>query len=145
MSRIDIRDGLDAIDIDLAYRWLAATYWGASTSRETFDRAVANSFCVAGFVDGVQLGFVRAVTDYATFAWVSDVVVDTEARGRGLGRAMVAHMLTHPRLQGLRRWNLNTRDAHGVYEPLGFTVAAEQSAYMERLEPGYAAAVTPAA
>jgi GNAT superfamily N-acetyltransferase len=143
MIRIELRDDPATIDVDLAYAWLCDTYWGALTDRATFDRAIANSFCVAAFVDGVQRGFGRAITDYATFAWVSDVVVAQDARGQGIGRAIVAHMLGHPHLAGLRRWNLNTRDAHGVYEPLGFKRAADQSAYMELLDPRYGAAVTP--
>ncbi len=140
---IDVTSDPARIDFDLAYDWLAATYWGAATTRETFDRAVANCFCVAAFVDGKQQGFARAITDYATFAWVSDVVVATDARGQGIGRAMVRHMLDHPRLQGLRRWNLNTRDAQGVYAPLGFTAAPDGSAYMELLDASYANSITP--
>jgi GNAT superfamily N-acetyltransferase len=135
---IDVTSDPARIDFDLAYEWLAATYWGAATTRETFDRAVANCFSVAAIVDGKQQGFARAITDYATFAWVSDVVVASEARGQGIGRAMVRHMLDHPRLQGLRRWNLNTRDAQGVYAPLGFTPVPEGSAYMELLDASYA-------
>jgi GNAT superfamily N-acetyltransferase len=140
---IDVTSDPGRIDFDLAYLWLQATYWGAATDRETFDRAVANCFCVGAFVAGKQQGFARAITDYATFAWVSDVVVAVEARGNGIGRAMVRHMLDHPRLQGLRRWNLNTRDAQGVYEPLGFTAVPDSSAYMELLDPAYAAGIAP--
>jgi GNAT superfamily N-acetyltransferase len=140
---IDVVDDPARIDFDLAYGWLAATYWGAATTRETFDRAVANCFCVAAFADGAQQGFARAITDYATFAWVADVVVATDARGRGIGRAMVRYMLDHPRLQGLRRWNLNTRDAQGVYAPLGFTTVRNGSDYMELLDPAYAAGIAP--
>jgi GNAT superfamily N-acetyltransferase len=143
MNSIEITDDCARIDIDLAYRWLQATYWGGSTSRETFDRAVANCFCVAAFVDGQHCGFARAVTDYATFAWVSDVVVAETSRGQGVGRAMVAYMLAHPELQGLRRWNLNRRDAQGVYVPLGFSIVAEPGAYMEMLDANYAASVAP--
>lgn len=145
MNSIDVTDDPARIDFDLAYRWLQDTYWGAVTSRETFDRAVANCFCVAAFVDGEQRGFARAVTDYATFAWVSDVVVAADARGQGIGRAMVSYMLAHPRLQGLRRWNLNTRDAQGVYAPLGFKTVTEPSAYMELLDASYASSIAPAA
>jgi GNAT superfamily N-acetyltransferase len=143
MTEINVTDDSARIDFDLAYRWLQETYWGATTSRETFDRAVAHSFCVGAFVDGAQRGFARAITDYATFAWVSDVVVAADARGQGIGRAMVAYMLGHSQLQGLRRWNLNTRDAQGVYAPLGFSKVTEPSAYMELLDPAYAASVTP--
>jgi GNAT superfamily N-acetyltransferase len=140
---IDVTSDPARIDFDLAYEWLAATYWGAATTRETFDRAVANCFSVAAFVDGEQRGFARAITDYATFAWVSDVVVAPEARGQGIGRAMVRYMLDHPQLQGLRRWNLNTRDAQGVYAPLGFSRVTDPSAYMEMLDANYAAGITP--
>jgi GNAT superfamily N-acetyltransferase len=145
MTAIVVTDDLARIDVDLAYRWLQDTYWGAVTSRETFDRAVANCFCVAASIAGEQCGFARAVTDYATFAWVSDVVVAADARGQGIGRAMVSHMLAHPRLRGLRRWNLNTRDAQGVYAPLGFTTIADPSAYMELLDARYASSIAPAA
>jgi GNAT superfamily N-acetyltransferase len=143
MSSIDVTDDPARIDIDLAYRWLQDTYWGAATDRETFDRAVANCFSVAAFVEAEQRGFARAVTDYATFAWVSDVVVAADARGQGIGRAMVSYMLAHPRLQGLRRWNLNTRDAQGVYAPLGFKTVTDPSAYMELLDASYAAKIAP--
>jgi GNAT superfamily N-acetyltransferase len=143
LNGIEVTDDRTRIDIGLAYRWLQDTYWGAGTDRATFDRAVANCFCVAAFAGGAQRGFARAITDYATFAWVSDVVVAADARGQGIGRAMVAYMLGRPQLQGLRRWNLNTRDAQGVYAPLGFTKVADGSAYMERLDPAYAASVTP--
>jgi GNAT superfamily N-acetyltransferase len=145
MNGIDVIDDPARIDFDLAYRWLQATYWGAVTSRETFDRAVANCFCVAAFVDGEQRGFARAVTDYATFAWVCDVVVAANMRGQGIGRAMVSYMLAHPQLQGLRRWNLNTRDAQGVYAPLGFKTVTEPSAYMELLDASYASSIAPTA
>jgi GNAT superfamily N-acetyltransferase len=143
VTGIDVTDDPSRIDADLAYHWLQQTYWGAVTSRETFNRAVANCFCVAAHVDGEQRGFARAVTDYATFAWVSDVVVAADSRGQGIGRAMVSYMLEHPRMQGLRRWNLNTRDAQGVYAPLGFIVVADANAYMERLDPGYANSIAP--
>lgn len=145
MNAVDILDDPARIDFDLAYRWLQDTYWGAVTSRETFDHAVANCFCVAAFVDGEQRGFARVVTDYATFAWVCDVVVAADARGKGLGRAMVRYMLAHPRLQGLRRWNLNTRDAQGVYAPLGFKAVTDPSVYMELLDASYASSIAPTA
>lgn len=145
MTAIEVTDDHARIDIDLAYCWLQDTYWGAVTTRETFNRAVENCFCVAAYIGGQQRGFARAVTDYATFAWVSDVVVAPDARGQGIGRAMVRYMLDHPRLQGLRRWNLNTRDAQGVYAPLGFKTVTDPSAYMELLDASYASSIAPTA
>ena len=145
MTAIEVTDDHARIDIDLAYCWLQDTYWGAGTSRETFNRAVENCLCVAARIGGQQRGFARAVTDYATFAWVSDVVVAPDARGQGIGRAMVRYMLDHPRLQGLRRWNLNTRDAQGVYAPLGFKTVTDPSAYMELLDASYASSIAPTA
>jgi GNAT superfamily N-acetyltransferase len=87
------------------------------------ERAISNSIVANAFdaATGQQIGFARAVTDRATFAWLCDVVVDERYRKQGIATAMVRSLLAHPDLQTLRRWCLATRDAHGVYAPLGFT------------------------
>ena len=109
------------LDLDRVYRWLHDAYWSAGVRRDVVERAFANSLSVGAYAtDGAQLGIARAVTDQATFAWLCDVFVDPTARGRGISRAMVQALLADPRLQTLRRWCLATRDAHGVYAPLGF-------------------------
>ena len=108
-------------DMDTIHAMLRETYWSPGIPRETVERACANSMCAIARDDaGKLIGFARLVTDKATFAWLCDVLVLPGKQGRGLGRALVRTFLAHPELLGRRRWLLGTKDAHGVYEPLGF-------------------------
>jgi GNAT superfamily N-acetyltransferase len=118
-------------DIDVLHPLLAGSYWSPGIPRETVARACNNSFCAIARNDGALIGFARLVTDRATFAWLCDVIVAPAHRGRGLGRALVSALRAHPDLQGLRRWLLATRDAHGVYVPLGFAPLAAPERMME--------------
>jgi GNAT superfamily N-acetyltransferase len=132
---IDISTDKSRLQLDRIHGWLAATYWSPGIARELVERAIAGSTCVGAYRDGVQIGFARAITDHATFAWLADVFVDEAARGQGIGRAMVAHLTGLPDLVGLRRWMLVTRDAHGVYAPLGFAAPDDVDRYMVRRPP----------
>jgi GNAT superfamily N-acetyltransferase len=119
-------------DIDLIHMLLRESYWSPGIPRETVARACAHSMCaIARDERGKLVGFARLVTDRATFAWLCDVVVLPGKQGRGLGRALVRTFLDHPELQGLRRWLLGTKDAHGVYEPLGFTSLTHPDRFMQ--------------
>ena len=121
MPLITIEQPSDA-DLDVIHRVLKETYWSPGIPRDVVARACAHSLCAIARDDGGKLiGFARLVTDKATFAWLCDVIVLPGKQGRGLGRALVQTFLDHPELQGLRRWLLGTKDAHGVYAPLGFT------------------------
>ena len=142
MSAFELSEDRSRIDVAQVLAWLQATYWGASMDRETLERAIANSLCVGAYQNGRQVGFARAVTDRATMAWLSDVMVDETAGGQGIGRAMASFLLEHPELSGLRRWGLATRDAHGVYAVLGFVPLEHPHHYMERLDPAYEAALS---
>src|SRR5262245_52692984 len=108
------------IQLDLVYGWLHTCYWSRGVRRDVVERAFANSLVAGAYRDGRQLGVARAVTDQATFAWLCDVFVDETAPGQGIATAMVAALVEDPRLQTLRRWCLGTRDAHAVYQRLGF-------------------------
>lgn len=109
-------------DIDAIHAVLRETYWSPGIPREVVGRACANSMCaIARDESGKLIGFARLVTDKATFAWLCDVIVLPGKQGKGVGRALVQLFQRHPELQGLRRWLLGTKDAHGVYAPLGFT------------------------
>lgn len=101
---------------------LRATYWAETLTAEALDRAIENSISIGIYTEpsGRTVGFGRVVSDLATFAWLSDVVVLEDFRGRGLGAWMTACLMSHPDLQGLRRWMLATRDAHAMYRRLGF-------------------------
>jgi GNAT superfamily N-acetyltransferase len=111
------------MQIDVIHGYLRTTYWSPGVRRQVVERAIAGSIVVGAFErrSGAQVGFARAVTDRATFAWLCDVFVLPEHNRRGLARAMVRELMADPDLQTLRRWSLATKDAHGVYAHLGFT------------------------
>ena len=129
----ELTDDQSQIDVAAAHAYLTRSYWSPGIPLETVARAIANSFCVAVRHEGEQVGFGRVITDYATFAWLADVHVLEEHRGKGLSKAMVAALQEHPRLQGLRRWGLHTLDAQGLYEPLGWGKQATPERMMERV------------
>ena len=120
------------LDRDAVLAMLHDSHWGGGMTRETLDRAIENSICVAVYGGAKQLAFARVVTDLATYAYLTDVIVAPGARGRGLGSWMVEAIVSHPDLQGLRRIALLTRDARALYEKFGFTTEMPRSTYMER-------------
>lgn len=116
---------------DAALALLHTTFWASDMKREVLARAMANSVCF-GLLEGKTLiGFGRAVTDLATYAYWTDVVIAPGYRGRGLGTWLSQCMLAHPGLQGLRRVALLTRDAAELYAGVGFTVGPGSLVYME--------------
>lgn len=123
------------LDVELIHRFLAATYWARGIPAAVVRRAIDHSLCFGLYENSQegerQVGFARVITDYATFAYLSDVFVLEAYRGRGLGDWLVATILAHPDLQGLRRWSLVTREAHGLYRKHGFTALANPERYME--------------
>jgi GNAT superfamily N-acetyltransferase len=98
-------------------------------------KAIAGSLCFGAYHGSQQVGFARVVTDRATFAYLCDVYVLEAYRGQGIGRQLMEHVVAHPDLQGLRRFVLVTRDAHGLYARFGFTPLAKPQGFMEILRP----------
>jgi GNAT superfamily N-acetyltransferase len=127
----------DPADVDLAvvHEFLRSSYWARGIPRETVARGVAHSLPFSLFHRSRQVGFARAISDRATFAYLADVFVIEEHRGLGLGAWLVETMLAHPELSGLRRWLLVTRDAHGLYRKLGFTDVADPTSILTRHDP----------
>jgi GNAT superfamily N-acetyltransferase len=123
------------LDVDMIHGFLRQSYWAAGVPRETVERSIAHSLCFGIYVDGRQVGFARVVSDYATFAYLADVFVLDAFRGRGLSKQLMDAIVSHPHLQGLRRWLLATRDAHGLYARYGFTPLGTPERLMERLNP----------
>lgn len=129
---IELREGVDAVDFDRVHAWLTETYWSPGIELEKVVRAAKGSSLVLNaWFDGRQVGYLRVISDRATFGWVCDVFVTVEARGQGLAKRMVRHALAHPDHQGLRRWMLATADAHGVYRECGFVPMVQPDRYME--------------
>lgn len=120
------------LDVDVIYSFLTTSYWAARIPRDLVRRSIENSLSFGIFHGGAQVGFARVVTDYATFAYLADVFVLDEYRGRGLSKKLMEIVIDHPSLQGLRRWMLVTRDAHRLYAKYGFEVVAKPDRWMER-------------
>jgi GNAT superfamily N-acetyltransferase len=123
----------DGLDVDLIHRWLSGdSYWAAGRARETVARSLRHSYTLGAFTDdGRQVAVARSVTDWATFGWIADVYVDPDHRGRGLGRWLVGELRDRLAEAGVSRLVLGTRDAHGVYAPLGFAPLACPERWME--------------
>lgn len=109
------------LQIDVIQKFLVEdSYWAQNRTIEQTRTAIENSLCFGLFTDSKQIGFARVVTDFATFAYVGDVFVLDEYRKKGLSKWLMEVMISHPQLQGLRRWILATKDAHGLYSQFGF-------------------------
>ena len=122
-------------DLDAIHAYLVRAYWCEGIPRKTVERAVANSLCLALLHGKAQIGFARVVTDSATFAYLCDVYVLEDYRGKGLSKWLMECVMGHPALQGLRRFILATRDAHGLYHQFGFRALNKPEVIMEILRP----------
>lgn len=128
----EISTDITRLDRTLIHRFLQDdSYWAKGIPREVVDRAIDNSLCFGLYRDGAQVGFARVVSDRAAIAYLADVFVVEEHRGRGLGSHLIETVMAHPDLQGLRRFFLGTADAHALYERFGFRPLAEPGRMME--------------
>jgi GNAT superfamily N-acetyltransferase len=132
------------LDLDLIHKFLSEhSYWARGIPRDVVARSIANSLCFGAYAvanptaqaDWLQVGFARVTTDRATFAYLADVFILPEHRGKGLSRRLMEAILAHPDLQGLRRWMLATADAHELYQRFGFTGLAQPDRFMQRHNP----------
>lgn len=124
------------VQIDVVHGFLSTCYWSLGIRREVVEKAIAHSIVCGAYLSttGEQVGFARAVSDHASFAYLCDVFVLEPHRGHGLATRMVNTLAAHPELQTLRRWLLATRDAHEVYARIGF-VPVDATRWMERVLP----------
>jgi GNAT superfamily N-acetyltransferase len=131
-----ISDDRARLDIKVIQKFLSTeSYWATGRSLEKVQRSIDNSLSFGVYRGEEQIGFARVVTDYATFAWLADVFVLDESRGRGLAKWLVEVIISHPRLQGFRRWVLATKDAHDLYRRYGFRELHRPERWMERPDP----------
>ena len=124
------------IDVDAVHAFLARCFWATGISRDVVARSIAHSLCFGLFDGKAQVGFARVVTDSSTYAYLCDVYVLEECRGKGLGKWMMEFVMEHPDLQGLRRFQLVTRDAHSLYSRFGFAPLVNPERHMEIFRPG---------
>jgi N-acetylglutamate synthase-like GNAT family acetyltransferase len=136
-----IKDGFtistekEKLDVDLIHSFLNRTYWAEGISKEVIRRSIEGSLCFGVFENDKQVGFARMITDKATFAYLADVFIIEEFRGRGLSKWLMEIIMSHPDLQGLRRMILVTKDAHGLYKQFGFTPLINVDRWMNILDP----------
>ena len=124
------------LDLDVVHGLLAQSYWAKSIPRALVEKSVQNSLSWGAYHGKTQVGFARVITDKATFAYLCDVIIAPDHRGRGLSKALVTAVKAHPDLQGLRRWMLVTVDAHGLYEQFDFKTVSQPERHMEILRHG---------
>ena len=135
-GEFEISTDKSRIDLAAVHEFISNdSYWAAGVPLETQRRAIEGSMVFGVYRGDEQIGFARVVSDGATFAWIADVYVLDEFRGRGLGKWLMGTIVGHPDLQGLRRWMLATRDAHGLYAQYGFTELHDPARFMERWDP----------
>lgn len=136
MAPFEISSDKQRLDIDLIHRFLTEeSYWAKTRTLEQTRTAIEHSLCFGAYQGERQIGFARVVTDQATFAYVGDVFVLDEFRGQGIGKRLMDVIVADPRLQGLRRWVLATRDAHGLYEQFEFSSLRHPERWMEKTAP----------
>ena len=122
------------LDLDTIHGFLTTAYWSRGIPRETVARAMEQSLCFGAFDGDRQVGFARVISDRTTYAYICDVFALESHRKRGVGKSLMAAIMAHPELQGLRRWTLATRDAHGPYRQFGFGAPAHPERQMEIVE-----------
>ena len=115
----------------MIHEFLKDSYWAAGIPREVVERSIRGSVPFGVYDGGAQVGFARVVTDCATFGYLGDVFILESHRGRGLSKWLMECIVSHPQLQGLRRWTLATRDAHELYAKFGFKPVARPDSFME--------------
>ncbi len=126
-----ISDDPTRLDIDAICDFLSRSYWADKRPRDVIERSIKHSLNFGMYEADIQIGFTRVVSDHAVFAYICDVFIDESYRGHALGKWMMETVLAHPELQGLRRWCLVTRDAHGLYSQFGFTELYDTKRWME--------------
>jgi GNAT superfamily N-acetyltransferase len=119
------------LDFDVIHHFLTNSYWSPGVPFATVKKAAENSLCFGVYEGDKQVGYARVVTDYTTYAYIADVFIVESHRGQGLGKWLMGCVVEYPELQGLRLWMLATRDAHGLYEQVGFEALPHPERFMQ--------------
>jgi GNAT superfamily N-acetyltransferase len=123
------------LELAVIHDFLRQSYWAKGVPLAVVERSMANSLCFGVYKQEQQVGFARVISDYATFAYLADVFILASCRGQGLSKWLMEMIVSHPQLQGLRKWMLATRDAHGLYRKFGFESIKAPDALMEQFFP----------
>jgi len=123
------------IDPAAVHHFLSRSYWAEGISSDIVKKSIDNSLCFGVYNQAKLVGFARVISDFATFAYLADVFIIPEERGKGLSKWLIKLIVEHPQLQGLRRFTLATQDAHGLYAQFGFTLFDMPERWMNRHNP----------
>ncbi len=119
------------LDLDIIYNFLSGSYWAKGRTLSIVKKSIENSLTFGVYRKNVQIGFARVVTDYAAFAYIADVFILEEYRGKGYSKELIRQIMTHPDLQTVKRWMLATKDAHKLYSQFGFRILRNPERFME--------------
>jgi len=123
------------IDVETVHHFLSRSYWAENIPLDVVRKSIENSLCFGMYHEEKLVGFARAISDFATFAYLADVFILPEERGKGLSKWLIGIILEHPQLQGLRRFTLATRDAHSLYAQFGFSLFDKPERWMQKHDP----------
>ena len=123
------------IDVETVHHFLSRSYWAENIPLDVVRKSIENSLCFGMYHEEKLVGFARAISDFATFAYLADVFILPEERGKGLSKWLLAIILEHPQLQALRRFTLATRDAHSLYAQFGFSLFDKPERWMQKHDP----------
>lgn len=136
MNKIIISDNKALLNIEKIHRFLTKqSTWAQGIDYQTVKNSIEHSVCIGAYLDGVQVGFCRVITDWSTFGNLVDVIVWPEFRGQGISKRLMQAVIGHDSVQGIRRLTLATSNAHGLYQQFGFTGLSKPETFMERYNP----------
>lgn len=122
------------LDVKFIQTFLKDIYWAAGRTMDEVQTTIDNSFCFGIYLDDNQIGFARVITDYVVFAYVMDVFIDENHRGKGYSSVLIDKMMNEPKLSEVKIWRLATSDAHFLYEKFGFKPLAHPEKMMEKVK-----------
>ena len=134
MNKITISTERAKLDIPYIHNFLSNSYWGKGRTVEAVQKSIDNSMCYGVYLDEKQIGFARIVSDTVVFAYLMDVFIDKNYNGKGYAQQLLKFILEDPELADVKKWGLRTKDAHSLYEKVGFTPLADPTTSMEKWE-----------
>lgn len=132
-AMIEVSTSKSRLDVPFIQHFLKDIYWAAGRTMAEVQTTIDASFCFGIYLDGQQIGFARVVTDYVVFAYLMDVFITPEHRGKGYSSLLIKAMMEEPQLQQVKIWRLATSDAHFLYEKFGFKALAHPEKMMEKV------------
>ncbi|MEO8534227.1 MAG: GNAT family N-acetyltransferase [Flavobacterium sp.] len=130
---IKVSTDKNKLDVPFIQNFLKDIYWAAGRTMEEVQITIDNSFCFGIYLDEKQIGFARVITDYVVFAYLMDVFITEEHRGKGYSSVLIENMMKEPQLKEIKIWRLATTDAHFLYEKFGFTALNHPEKMMEKV------------